>query len=210
MASVSPRDTEEELIQTIKRVFEGNFMTEIGGAFHKIIEGEAVIMNGGLVADNIYFTTEQAHPALLFKSRHKNMVHEVPVTKIYDSRFGPVLISGKVDGLEGREVQDTKCKFSRPDFQEYIDSYQWRFYEDMLGLDLFYYDFFEIKGFVEFGTGTVRTLPDVTIEAYERLQCVRYRNMGEDCRSMLNDFLDYIANRNFWSLLKTVPDLVTA
>lgn len=210
MASVSPRDTEEELIQTIKGVFEGNDMTEIGGAYHKIIEGEAVIMNGGLVANDIYFTVEQANPALAFKARHKHLIHEVPVTKVYESRIGPVLISGRVDGLEGREIQDTKCKFRPPDLQEYIDSYQWRYYQDMLGLDLLYYDFFEVKGFKELSFGSPRLLPDVTIEVHERLQCVRYRNMREDCLSMLNDFLDYIDNRNFWSLLKTVPDPIAA
>jgi len=210
MTGASSFDTEEALIETIKGLFIGNDKTDIGSAYHKIIEGEATIMGTGLVADNIFFTSEQAAPALEFKARHKSMIHEVSVTKFYESRCGTIQVSARADGLKGREIRDTKLKFRAPDFQEYIDSYQWRYYEDMLGLDLFYYDIFEAKGFAEFGYGSVRTLPGVIIEPHEPLQCVRYRNMGEDCRSMLNDFLDYIENRNFWSLLKTVPDLVPA
>ncbi len=206
MVGVSARDTEAELIESIKGVFEGNDMTRVGGAYHKIIELEASIVEDGLLADDILFTHEQAAPAIQFRGHHKNMIPEVPVTKVYETRRGPILASGRVDGLEGKQIRDTKCKFRPPDYQEYIDSYQWRFYVDMLGLDTFYYDFFEFKGFDSLQGDRPFLLPGVTIQGHEPLQCVRYRHMAEDCRSMLNDFLEYIDNRNLWPLLKTVPD----
>jgi hypothetical protein len=206
MTSASERDTEEELIQTIKGIFIGNDLTDIGGAYHKIIEGEATVMTTGLVADNIFFTTAQALAALDFKARHKNLVHEVPVKKVYETSFGPILITGRVDGLDGREIQDTKCKFGFIDFQQYLDSYQWRFYEDMLDLDLLYYDVFEVRGFEEFGAGIPRTLPDVTFQLHDRLPCNRYSQLHDDCRSMVEDFLGYIDNRKFWTLLKVATE----
>ena len=210
MVSASPRDTEEELLQTIKGIFLGNDLTMVGGGYHKIIEGEAQIVEGGLVADDIFFTAEQARAGLEFKSRHKHMIHEVSISKDYQTKFGPVRVSGRVDGMEGRVIRDAKCKFRSPDFQGYIDSYQWRYYEDILLLDCFYYDLFEVKGFKALTGALPYQLPGVSFHAHDPLQCVRYPNLGGDCLAMLNDFLEYIDLRNYWPALKTVPDQVAA
>lgn len=207
MVGASSYDTEAALLETIKGIFLGNDKTDIGGAYHKIMEGEAQVFDDSLLADNIFFTPEQARPALAFRERHKHMIHEIPVTKVYETRIGPVLVSGRIDGQEGKETEDKKCKFREPDFREYTDSYQWRYYLDMLGTDLFYYDLFEVRGFTRFGfQGSVRTLPGVTFHAHERHQCVRYQQLPGDCRSMLNDFLDYIELRQLWPFLKQTQD----
>lgn len=206
ITNASPRDTEEELLESIKGTFEGNDMTDIGEAYHEVIEGKAQVVDDGVVANNIFLTASQIAPALEFRNRHKHMIHEIPVTKIYQTRFGDILVSGRIDGQEGLETEDKKCKFRPPNFQEYSDSYQWRYYLDMLGNNTFFYDLFEVQGFKGFGPGTPRTLPGVSFHAHDRLQCVRYLRMTDDCLAMLNDFLDYIELRNLWSHLKKVPD----
>ena len=213
----SARDTEVELLQSIKGVFEGNDLTDVGEGYHKIMEGEAQVADGGLIAHigrgevkkSIFFTADQARPALDFREAHPLMIHEIPVKKIYETKIGSVLISGRVDGQEGLETSDKKCKFSPPKFQEYIDSYQWRFYEDMLGTSLFWYDLFEVKGFKALAGSMPYQLPDVSFHAHERLQCVRYPRMSDDCLSLLNDFLDYIDLRGLWQFLKTVPEVTS-
>jgi len=215
LVGASTRDNEAELLQAIKGIFLGNDLTDVGEGYHKIMEGEAEVTDGGLIAHigrgdvkkSIFFTAEQARPALDFREAHPNMIHEIPVKKIYETKIGPVLISSRVDGQEGIETQDKKCKFRPPNFQEYIDSYQWRYYLDMLGTRIFFYDLFEVKGFDAL-TGTMPYyLPGVSFHAHERLQCVRYQQMGADCLALLNDFLDYIDLRGLWQFLKKTEEM---
>lgn len=214
MTQASSFDTEASLIESIKGVFIGNDKTRVGSAYHKIIEQEAVIVDGGLVAEadgvRIFFTDDQALPAVEFKAQHPTMIHEIPVTKVYETKIGPVLISGRIDGLEGRYVQDTKCKFRAPNFQEYVDSYQWRYYLDMLELSTFLYDLFEIRGFNALEGNQPYTLAGVTFHPNDRLQCNWYTGLRTDCRLMLQEFLDYIELRNLWPYLKKAPEPVTS
>lgn len=209
MTETSSYDTEEALLESIKGVFVGNDKTRVGGCYHKIIEQEAFVADGGLVAEHdgvrIFFTAEQAAPAVEFKLRHPTMIHEVPVRKIYETSYGPVQVSGRLDGMEGRYIQDAKCKFGNANLLEFSDSYQWRYYQDMLGLSIFHYDIFPFSGFEALPTGSMPyRLDGVTVGDPVRLECVRYGAMADDCRLMLQEFLDYIQLRNLWSFLKTV------
>jgi hypothetical protein len=210
ITDASPFDTEASLLESIKGIFLGNDKTRVGSCYHKIIEQEAHIVDGGLVAEadgvQIFFSDQQALPAVEFKRRHYHMIHEVPATKICDTKIGPVLLSARIDGLEGLHVQDTKTKFRPVDLVQYADSYQWRYYLDMLGLDTFYYDVFEVCGFEALSGGQPFTLPGVIFRDPVRLECLRYPHMGDDCRLMLQEFLEYIQDRNLWQFLKVVPE----
>lgn len=210
MVGASERDNEQELLEAIKGTFAGNDMTLIGEGYHEIMEGKAQVADGGLLAKGIFFTAEQARPALSFREAHPHMIHEIPVSKVYQTKIGPVLISGRLDGQEGRESEDKKLKFRNIDWQDYIDSYQWRYYLDMIETDIFYYDLFEVKGFDALRPPLPYLLPGVSFHAHERLQCIRYREMTRDCLSMLNDFIDYLELRQLWHLVKQVPDLQPA
>lgn len=215
--ALTQRDNEHELLQSIKGIFEGNDMTQVGEAYHKIIEGEALVMDNGLQvelqrdgrATAIFFTPEQAEPALAFRDAHPTMIHEISIQKVYQTKYGPILVKGRLDGQEGLETEDKKCKFGQVNFQDYLDSYQWRFYLDILGTDSFYYDIFEVRGFDGLNGAQPYRLPGVTFHAHDRLQCFRYQYMGYDCLSLLNDFLDYVELRQLWQFLKQAPELVT-
>jgi len=209
MDGVSARDTEEELLQTIKGVFLGNDLTRTGGAYHKIIEGEAEVADDGLIAESdgvrIYFTAEQAEPAIEYKRRHISMIHEVPVKKVYDTQIGPVLVSGRLDGAEGLEIRDVKCKFGLLKLEEYPDSYQWRFYLDMGDVPAFFYDFFQFAGFDSLRGPQPYQLAGVMVADPITLPLYRYDRMHDDCQQLLGEFIDYLEFRKLFGFLKQEP-----
>lgn len=208
MTEASSFDTEVSLIDTIKGTFTGNDKTRTGSCFHKIIEQDALVVPGGIIAEadgvKIFFTDEQAAPAVEFKRQHPAMIHEIEVGKIYETKFGPIKIGGRIDGLEGMEVQDTKTKYRDIDLLDYSDSYQWRFYLELIGLDMFHYDIFQVHYFEALTGSMPYQLNGVVIDEPVRLQCLRYNAMADDCRQLLQEFMDYIHFRNLWPFLKTV------
>ncbi len=208
MTSASSFDTEQALIETIKGIFLGNDKTKTGGAFHKLIEGEFTSDEKHYYADGIAFTKEQAQPAFDYKQQHLRMIHEVPVRRVYQVGEHTIQMSGRVDGMEGIQVRDAKTKYRAIAWQEYMDSLQWRFYLHMLGLNVFYYDVFEVRGFQELqpGKDSIQLLPGVTFRPVESLKCESYPDMYNDCLYWLRAFMEYIQNRNFYHLLKVVNE----
>lgn len=207
MTEASSFDTEEALIETIKGEFKGNDKTRIGGAFHKIIEENIktptwVNDQPGYLVDDIFFSLEQGDVALIYRNDHPLMVNEVSINKIYKTSYGEIMITGRIDSIEGVELRDAKTKFRSPDFQEYLDSCQWKYYLDVLSLDVLWYDIFEIRGFKALGEVTPYLLPDIKIVPHEPLKCTRYLNLHADCQHLLQEFMDYIDARGFHNLLK--------
>lgn len=199
---VSSYDTEESLLESIRGIFTGNDKTRVGGAFHKIIEGDYVKKGNRVIADEIAFTKEQAQVAFDYKARHKSMIHEISIRKTFETNFFPIQVSGRIDGCEGLNTHDAKTKFSEVKFQEYINSSQWKFYLQMLDANVFYYDLFEVQGFKELGRLPWSISKDVQFIAHEPLQCLRYETMHADIMVILNGFLDYLHNRKIVHLLK--------
>lgn len=205
MNEVSSYDTEASLLESIMGMFKGNEKTKVGGAFHKLIEGEYKLIKSRYVTDDVSFTKQQAQVAFDYKERHPLMVHEVPIRKTYATNFFPIQVSGRIDGLDGLAVHDAKTKYSQPDAQEYIDSSQWKFYLDILDGNIFYYDLFEVQdfGYSQTGGQPLFTMnKDTQFIAHDPLQCIRYETMVPDIMKILNDFLDYLHNRNIVHLLK--------
>lgn len=206
MAGVSSWDTEESLIESLKGLFTGNDKTRFGSAYHKIIEGEFIAHENEMaviIDTHIFiFNKDQFAPALNYRDKHPYMVHELDLRQVFQTNYGPMQVSGRIDGLEAMIISDVKCKFKSPDYQEYIDSCQWKFYLKMYGLDTFHYDIFEVIGFNELGKSPYKIDPAVRIVPHEPLVCHRYPDMEAELDTILNDFLSYINNRNFWHLLK--------
>jgi hypothetical protein len=198
MVGASIYDTEASLIETIKGTFSGNAKTRFGSAYEKIIESpDKCLSIDGYQADNYFFTADQAQPAIDFHTAHPGMVYQVPVTKFYEVDGLSIQVSGKTDAVEATFVRDFKCIFRSIDWQNYIDSYQWRFYLDMIELRTFFYDVFEVQGTEDFGT-----IRDFSVKPCESLECISYEGMHDDCHSLLLQFMDYIRHRNLYHLLK--------
>jgi hypothetical protein len=197
MAGASPFDTEEALLETIKGIFVGNDKTKVGSAYHKLIEGKFEKKNRLYVADGISFTSDQAIPALKYSMDHRFVVNEVDQYKVYETNYFPIQVSGRVDSIHGVFIRDAKARFRNVNVEDYYESFQWRFYLDMLDADTFFYDSFEIKGF-----DALPMKDDVQIIAHEPFECIRYDRMQEDVVYLLNAFLEYLHFRNIVHLLK--------
>lgn len=202
-------DTEAQLMETLEGKFTGNPKTQTGTGFHKMVEdptGVKIERIGGqdwYIAEGVGFTRQHYNLAMNYRDKHPWMVHEVPIAKVYTIGNTKIVVSGRMDGGNGMKVHDLKTKYSTVDFEEYIDSYQWRFYEDILGTDVFQYDVFEVKGFpTDIPISGPLLLEDVTIIPHEPLVCYRYINLQQDCERLLSEFLEFIECRNLWHLLK--------
>ncbi len=205
MASTSPFDTEESLMETIRGLFKGNDKTEFGTAYHSAVEGKfQPVPDGSQIlyqVNDFMFSLDQIAPALRYREEHPLVVQEMTISKIYQTNYFPIQVSGRIDGIEGCQIRDVKTKFRYPKTDEYVDSYQWRFYLDMMELDTFYYDIFEVEGFDQLPM-TKPYFIDVDVTAHPEIPCLRYSNLHRDVMSLLNLFLDYVHNREILHLLK--------
>ncbi|MBX3253947.1 MAG: hypothetical protein KF862_07375 [Chitinophagaceae bacterium] len=203
--NASPFDTEESLIDSIKGLFAGTSKTRFGGAYHKIIElGDKLLTmhegQSGFLSDNHFFTWAQAKPAVDYRNEHSLMVHEMEIRKMYSTSYGDFQVSGRIDGIDGRIVRDAKTKFRQVSVSEYMHSIQWKVYLDVLGLDVFYYDVFEVRRFKE-TTGSP-LIYDCDIIPHDPIKCERYDNMESEIVTTLNQFLEYVYSKNLNGFLK--------
>lgn len=203
---MADQNTEEELIETLQGTFTGNEKTEFGSAYHAIIEGNYKVGEDVEVfcdGKAFTFTQDQAEPAFEYRKQHPSMIHEMAVQKVVETNFGPIQLTARVDGIEGQHVRDIKTRFRNVVQADYTDSIQWKAYLMMLDLDVFFYDVFEVKHF--------ETQYPVQIVYHEPIPCIRYEGMQDEVYLVLNTFLEYIENRNFWHLLKPaieVPEFI--
>lgn len=95
-------------------------------------------------------------------------------------QYGPLQVTGCVDALHGRRVEDHKTTASfRPD--GYLEGCQWRFYLDLFGADVFRWNVFELTA-VKGQDKTYRVGEPHTLE-----QC-RYPGLRDDCMDLARDF----------------------
>ncbi len=150
-----------------------------GTAFHKALELAAPGEYGELAANGYTFLLPDAHIAL----------PDIRELRAY-GRYGSLAVTGQVDGLHGKRVEDHKTTASfRPD--GYIEGCQWRFYLDIFGADVFRWNVFEITEVAEM---TYRVKPPHILE-----QC-RYPGLHDDCMDLAREFyafaVEYIPNHN--------------
>ncbi len=207
--------TEQSVIDSVTGVFEGNVKTRIGTAFHHMVEagfcgsrvgaGERKYLYYGKelaepvprgyahnVEDNtVVFDEAQVRTALAYREEHSGAFHEVRTFK----DFGPAVVTGCADMIDGVEIRDIKTKFAMPQDAAYTESCQWRFYMQLFGVRVFHYDLFLFEGYKEDkhgydvrGLNLVRHTPPITVYWYERLQ--------EDNEALLREFLEWAKERD--------------
>lgn len=95
--------------------------------------------------------------------------------------YGPLQVTGQVDGLHGKRVDDHKTT-GRFDPERYLAGFQWRFYLDLFGGDRFRWNVFEIR--------EVRPLVYQVAEP-QTLEACRYPGMHEDCARLASEFYEF-------------------
>lgn len=101
-----------------------------------------------------------------------------------DRDYGGLIVSGQVDAIIGKTVIDHKTT-SKFDAERYLAGYQWRFYLDIFGGDVFRWNVFEIR----------EVAPnEYTVAEPQTLSANRYPEMHDDCSALAGEYLAFARN----------------
>ena len=144
-----------------------------GTAFHKALE----------TAEPGEFAQLSAHGyTFLFPEDAAIALPQVRELRCY-ADYGPLKVTGQVDALYGRRVEDHKTTgyFSA---DTYLEGCQWRFYLDIFGADVFRWNVFQIT--------PVRGEPKTyTVAPPQLLEQVRYPGLHDDCARLAADYYEF-------------------
>lgn len=169
-------DEEAELDQLLARLRGQSEASEVmlaGTAFHKALE----LSPTGVSRDHIGALGYTFHMAGDFEIALTS-IREVRAGKTYTSPDFEITVSGQLDAIHGKRVEDHKTT-GRFDPERYLSGYQWRLYLDIFGADLFRWNVFEIKA-------TDDPL-EWQVFAQHTLEQYRYPTMGADCAKLVAD-----------------------
>lgn len=183
-----PWVNEANVIGNIQGIESFNVKADFGSSGHSIIEdAPRYKTDTGYQMKGFAFTDVQAEPMLKFRREHPLMIREVKLAKAYDTPNFTLIITGTCDHLEGLHVRDTKYKFSNFDISDFTESAQWRIYLDMIGLDIFWYDFFRVDRF-----NGMEDMAKVIIHDCDSMMVKRYPGMEQDIQAVINEFASFV------------------
>lgn len=222
---VSGQDTEQAVIDRVKRKFKDTENKQIGSAWHKLIEDLRLTTTSfkskskyWCISEGIAFPKEEALKARAYRMKHKMIVCEVPVSKVYKIGANEITVTGRIDGIAGLHIRDAKVKFFEPDVNYYMDSCQGKFYMDILQCKVCHYDVFEVVqptvkevmpaygstvddiiyrktgGYkLTKGDDGISYLNRFQVIAHEPITCSAYIGMQNDLHVLLLEFLKWVA-----------------
>ena len=183
-----PWVNEVGVISNIQGIETFNIKAMFGTCGHSIIEdAPRYKTETGYQVNDFVFTDVQAVPMLKHATEHPLWVREVALSKLYSTPSFDLIITGTTDAVEGITLRDTKFKFSSFDMSDFVSSFQWRCYLDMIGLDIFWYDFFKVTGFTD-----MRDMPKAKIAEVESMMVKRYPGMEADIQATINEFAQFV------------------
>jgi hypothetical protein len=141
-----------------------------GTAFHKALESVQDGEHEHLHADGYTFILPDGQIAL-------PAIREL---RAFGS-YGELEVTGCVDGLQGRTVNDHKTT-ARADFERYLTGYSWRYYLDLFDADRFRWDIYEIKHI----KGLIYQVSEP-----QMLETFCYPGMHDDCRRLAEEFYEF-------------------
>jgi hypothetical protein len=97
--------------------------------------------------------------------------------------FGPLRVTGQVDALYGKRVEDHKTT-AYFNGEGYMEGCQWRFYLDLFQADVFRWNVFEIKPI----RGQEKTYE---VSAPQTLEQYRYPGLHDDCMDLAAGFYQF-------------------
>lgn len=145
---------------------------KVGEAFHKAVELADLCETNYLEAQGYRFEFPRDCEIELMPAR------ELWLSK----QYGELLVRGRVDATTGPMVLDFKST-TQFDPDRLMSGYQWRFYLDMTGADLFRWDVFVLK---ETDDPKVYSVGD-----FHRLEQRRYPELARDCESLAQDYAQF-------------------
>lgn len=162
----------EVLLARLRGQSEASEAMLAGTAFHKALElapvGTATTLQALGYTFRFVDDMELAIPT----------IREVRAGKTYRGEGYAITVSGQLDTIEGKRVEDHKTT-GRFDPERYLTGYQWRYYLDIFGADVFRWNVFEIA------------LTDDPLAwdvfAAHRLEQYRYPGMEGDCAKLVDD-----------------------
>lgn len=168
-----------DLITSLMGLSEPSQAMRAGTAFHSILErasaGEEI---SEAVADGFTFLVTadiELSPG---------QIREVRASKTYMVDGEPIIITGQLDSIIGKRIEDHKTT-SRFDPDRYLDGWQWRLYLDIFEADAFRWNVFEISELAdESMTYEVRTLHCLEQQRYPELQA--------DCQAIVERFARFV------------------
>ena len=169
----------DDLIQQIKGIQTESEAMKKGTAFHKALE----MIPPGVVAQAVNvdgYTFKFQKDFELGVTAIKEMRH----SKAYMVDGQPIEISGQIDALHGKRIEDHKTtKSFDPD--RFLDGYQWRLYLDIFGCDHFRWNVFVVSN--------TKKHPNVyNVKEMHTLEQYRYPTLADDCQNMVEQFARFV------------------
>ena len=171
------RNDEDSSVDDLFHVPETKAM-RVGTALHKVLELSSAGTFDKVCSDGytFRFDCDIGIPVMQFREFHSS------------KRYGDLTVSGQCDGIVGRTVYDYKTTgiFNA---ERYLDGYQWRYYLDIFGLDVFRWLVFVIQ-------------PDryqdrtYVVRDFHCLEAGRYGALHEDCAALARDFQEFLFRAN--------------
>lgn len=166
------------LVADITGWSEGSTAMKAGTAFHKALELSTTGLEvGSFEQDGFTFYFPESMAVELAPIR------EVRASKTYIVDGQPIVISGQLDQIDGKRIDDHKTT-GRFDPERYLEGCQWKLYLDIFGADRFRWNVFEIAAIDDEGAYEVK--------AAHRLEQCRYPALGADCQAIVERFARFV------------------
>lgn len=163
------------LLARLRGQTEASEAMAAGTAFHKALELAAAKDHTKLYALGYTFNIAGDF-ALSIPA-----IREVRAGKTWIVDGEPVTISGQLDCIDGKRIEDHKTT-GRFDPERYLNGYQWRMYLSIFGADHFRWNVFEIQCDGSDPDGlTWNVMEAHTLEQW------RYPGMEDDCARLVTD-----------------------
>ncbi len=182
-----------------EKVFKEQF--EYGKAYHYLIENgveKYPFKNGKYevfeidMKEPIYISRSEAEPALKFRLQHPFMTSEVACKCVVDFPDYIVLLSMRIDGLEGYIIHEHKTTSGIVNMAKYEKSLQWRIYLFASGCREAQYNIFKYD---EPKNGNRSVI-------YTPYNYFRYPTMESDLRNMCQLFISYLETKQLLNYAK--------
>lgn len=144
-----------------------------GTAFHKALETAPTGLEVSSIEAEDYTFTFAGDFSIALPT-----IREVRASKVYEVDGERVCITGQLDAIHGKRIEDHKTT-GRFDPERYLDGYQWRLYLEIFGADHFRWNVFEIA--------VTDDQRHWEVFAQHQLEQYRYPGMAADCERLVAD-----------------------